>query len=315
MKEKMLSEIGFSENAWCVKAPEGYSWGGSGVMATTRDLAKFASVFLNGGKYNGKQFISEEYVKEATTKQIDNNSDSKNCPWHYGYGYQIWLLKDGAFAFRGMGAQFAVCVPDKDFLFVCTGDIQGCDKHDYIIFNALWNEIINDMGGSLPENIDSYEKLTARCENLSLLPIRGESEGKVLEEINGKTYVLDKNPMEITKLRVDINGDEGVLSYTNPRGDKKIYFGIKKYVEAGFPEEHYFGDTINKPLGRMYQAASCAAWTEEDKLVIRTFIIDDYFGNLTVTLSFKGDIIGVYMHKTAEFFLNEYQGFAGGRKL
>jgi len=37
-------------------------------MATTRDLAKFASVFLNGGKFNGKRYISEEYVKRRNHK-------------------------------------------------------------------------------------------------------------------------------------------------------------------------------------------------------------------------------------------------------
>ena len=72
-------------------------------------------------------------------------------------------------------------------------------------------------------------------------------------------------------------------------------------------ETHYFGIPLINP-NRMYRATSCAAWTEEQKLVIRSFIIDDHLGNLTITLSFKGNQIGVYMHKTAEFFLNEYEG-------
>ena len=48
-------------------------------------------------------------------------------------------------------------------------------------------------------------------------------------------------------------------------------------------------------------------------LKIYVKIIDDYFGNLVINLGFKGDEIGVFMHKTAEWFLDDYQGFAGGR--
>jgi hypothetical protein len=33
-----------------------------------------------------------------------------------------------------------------------------------------------------------------------------------------------------------------------------------------------------------------------------------------MTFGFKGDEVGVMMHKTAEFFMNEYTGFAGGYK-
>ena len=49
--------------------------------------------------------------------------------------------------------------------------------------------------------------------------------------------------------------------------------------------------------------------------IIKVHIIDRYFGNMTMTLGFKGDEVGVYMEKTAEFFLDEYQGFAHGIKM
>jgi len=314
MRKGLFDHIGFSKNTWCVKAPEGNSWGGSGVMATTRDLAKFALVFLNGGEYDGKQLISKEYIKAATTKQIDNNACGGNYLWSYGYGYQVWVLDDGAFAFRGMGTQLAICIPKKDFIFVCNSDTQGSAHGEHIVFDTLFDEIVDKIADELPEDKKAYESMLKRCENLEVKPIRGEAKSNKLSEINGVTYNLYDNEMEISKLSVSIEGDEGVLRYTNPRGDKEIKFGIKKFVESGFPETHYFDDTIRKPCGRMYNSISCGAWTEDNKLVIRTYIIDNYFGNLTTTLSFKGDEIGVYMFKTAEFFLNEYQGFAGGYK-
>ena len=66
-------------------------------------------------------------------------------------------------------------------------------------------------------------------------------------------------------------------------------------------------------MGRGYRTMSAALWTEERKLVVRSYLIDDYFGNLATTLSFKGDTVTVLMTKTAEHFLNEYQGMAVGK--
>lgn len=315
MRNGLLDHIGFSENAWCVKAPEGNSWGGSGVMATTRDLAKLALVFLNGGEYDGKQLISKEYISAATSKQIDNNAEGASNLWNYGYGYQVWILKDGNFALMGLGSQLAICIPKKDFIFICNGDTQGSFHSERILLDALNYEILDKMCDNLPEDTKAYESLLKRCENLEVQPLMGQAESYILSEINGVTYNLYENPMEISKLCVSIESDQGVLRYTNPRGDKEIRFGMKKFVQAGFPETHYFDDTIRKPCGRMYNSISCGAWTEENKLVIRTYIIDNYFGNLTTTISLKGDEIGVCMHKIAEFFLEEYQGFAGGYKV
>jgi CubicO group peptidase (beta-lactamase class C family) len=314
MREGLLKHIGFSENTWCIKAPEGYTWGGSGVMATTRDLAKFATVFLNNGKFNGKQLISEKYVKEATTKQIDNNPESTYSPWNYGYGYQIWIHDDGAFSFRGMGSQLALCYPKKDFLFVCTADTQGNAQGGRMIHEAVWHEIVEKLEDKeLPQDSKAYNSLLERCSNLNPALVRGETTSKVLESINNVTYALKENPMEISEISVSINKDEGVLNYKNPRGEKKLYFGIGKYVECGFPETHYFGDTINKSANRMYKSINCAAWTEPHKLVIRSYIVDDHLGNLTISISFKDNMISVYMTKTAEFFLNEYMGIASGQ--
>ncbi len=315
LKDHMLREIGFSENAWCIKAPEGYSWGGSGVMATTRDLAKFASVFLNGGKFNGKQYISGEYVKDATKKQIFNNTDGAGQRCNAGYGYQIWILNNGAFSFRGMGSQHAICIPEKDFLFVCTADTQGSAFQDEAIYDYLWFEVvekISDLTGELTDDQEANEGLLKRCESLDFIPPDGDADSEIMDKINGVPYALNENPMGISKLCVEFDKNIGILNYTTPRGDKKLYFGLKHFLEGHFPETHYSGHTIGNPANRMYRSTSCGVWACETQLVIRTYVIDDYFGNLTIVLSFKNNEIGVRMQKNAEWFLDEYQGYAGG---
>ena len=45
--------------------------GHAGLFATVDDLAKYATMILNGGVYDGKRYLSEEIIKEFTSKQSD----------------------------------------------------------------------------------------------------------------------------------------------------------------------------------------------------------------------------------------------------
>lgn len=315
LKDKGLREMGFSEEAWCVKAPEGNSWGGSGVMCTTRDLARLALLYLNKGNIGGKQYLSREYVKAATSRQIDNCTNGhRDYMSGNGYGYQIRLLRDGAYAFCGMGMQLAIIVPKEELVFVCTGDVQGSAQVYAGMFELLWNEIIEELHpDSLPEDKMSARQLEDMLSTLQVVnPLIGKNTSPISEVINGQSYKLYPNPMGIDKISVSFEEEVGLLTLEKKEGNKTISFGLDNYIEGYFPESHYYGDTVGIPKDEMYKCIGVSRWTEENKLVIRCYVIDDYFGNMTITLGFKGKELGLYMSKTAEWFLDEYQGFAGG---
>ena len=118
----VFDKIGVAEDIWCVKAPDGYSWGGSGVVTTLRDFAKVAELLLRKGEYEGEQLLPRDYMEKMTSKQICNIEASASSIFVcQGYGYQTWMTSHG-FAMNGMGSQFAFCFPEKDMLFVCQAD-------------------------------------------------------------------------------------------------------------------------------------------------------------------------------------------------
>ena len=55
------------------------------------------------------------------------------------------------------------------------------------------------------------------------------------------------------------------------------------------------------------------AWTVPALLTV--YITDIYLGGLRISFAFKGDEIGIFMTKQAEWFLDEYEGFVGGKRL
>lgn len=311
MRKRLLDPIGFSKDAWCVQTPEGASWGGSGVICTLRDMAKLAYVCMNRGRWNGAQLISEQYIREATTKQIDNS-----LLGHHGYGYQIWVEKDNGFAFRGMGSQFAFCYPDRDFLFACIADTQGAGAWTPSVEDVFREELFAKLEDApLPDDAAAHLALREKIDTLAVLPQRGELTSPVAADINGKWYRLNDNPMQITRMRWSFAGEEGVWEYENASGEHRLRFGMGKVVAETFPQTNYFGERIGTPAGRGYDCLSSAAWVEAHKLNMLVYLTDHYFGTLKMTFAFKGNEIAVDMKKAAEWFLDEYVGLAGGYLL
>ena len=308
MRDKLLDPIGFSKDAWCIKTPEGTSWGGSGVICKLKDMAKLAYVCMNKGRWNNSQLISEEYIREATSKQIDNS-----ILGHSGYGYQIWIEKENGFSFRGMGSQFAMCYPEKDFLFACIADTQGAVSTQSSVKDCFREEILGKIeDSSLPDDAEMNAALNEKIKNLKILPQQGSLTSSFVQKVNGKWYKLNQNRMGISKMRLIFNGDEGIWEYENASEHHQLKFGIGKKVSHTFPEKNYFGERIGTPWGRGYKCLSSAAWVEEHKLNMLVYITDIYLGTLKITFSFKGNDISIYMTKVAEWFLDEYTGFAGG---
>ena len=315
LKDTALREIGFSENASCVKAPEGISWGGSGVLCSSRDLARLALLVARDGEFDGKQLLPRDYVIAAKSKQIDNAPDSFINPLDgHGYGYQIWRIFENGYGFIGMGGQLALTFPDKDFIAVFTGDTQGHPTTYGGILDLLKTKILDHLSAPLPEDAAAEACMRGRIAAFDIPLPAGGRHSPLASSVSGVTYRLNRNPMDITAFSLELGEEEGIFRFQTGRGPRALKFGIGKYILTTFPETSYSGDTIGIPAGCGYRTLAGASWREDHKLMLRVYLIDDYFGNMTATFSFKGDEVGLSMFKTAEWFLNEYQGFAGGRK-
>ncbi len=314
MKDKMLREVGFSEDAWCVKTPDGYSWGGSGLICTTRDMARYAYILMNKGKVHGKQLLSEDYVTQATSLQVPT-SHCRQQPTNYGYGYQIWRYRDTMFSFNGLGNQFVVCNPEKDLIFVCTADNEVIGYSCKLVYDTFYQEIVQTLSDTpLPEKPVGLTKLRDTVAGLSLQFPEGKTESPMQKDLDGTEYILQENSIGIQKISVSFAGDSGVLRFTNSRGEKEIPFGLGKYKTGEFPEIHYSGDCMGEPLGRGYRMLAGAAWTSENNLVICVNIVDNFFAKLTITLGYRDDKISVIMDKSGKCFQDDYVGIAGGIK-
>ncbi|WP_342628405.1 serine hydrolase [Nguyenibacter vanlangensis] len=84
---------------------------------SARDLARFGQLFLNDGRWDGKQVIPASWVRESTTAYSSTNREGM------GYGYLWWTLNPqvfgpGAAQASGYGGQHVAVIPSKRLVVV-----------------------------------------------------------------------------------------------------------------------------------------------------------------------------------------------------
>lgn len=314
LREKLFDRIGVSHRVKALSCPGGHTWSDSAFLMPPDDLWRVARFVLNGGCWDGKQLLSPEYIREATSKLI-STGDGYGIE-RQGYGYYIWKAYGKGFFFNGMGCQFALCVPEKDLILICNADNQGNEAAKDIILDGFYQMIVAHAGEPLPENPAAAERLACDVRALKLFAAYGAPRSPMEEKIRDVAYLLQPNPMGISRLSLTFTCDGGILSYTNAQGEKHLPFGRCENVYGDFPQQGYADQIGSVPGSRLYRCAASAAWKEPDTLWLKVQIIDDYLGNLDAIFTFSEDgrELSLTMRKTAEDFLDEYKGDAAGRR-
>lgn len=320
LRSRLFNRMGTFKTAEILKTRNDDSWGDSALLCTTRDMASMGQLLLDGGVWEGERLISEEFVKAAISKQVDNKTNwFENC-YSHGYGYQIWRTEQNGFSFLGMGDQITIALPDRGLLFVCTADNQGTnDIVRNTIVNYFFDMIVEQISDtSLPENREAEERLAKRTASLKLRSAEGMEDSPFRAEINGVTYTCQPNPMGISEFSFSFSEDgaTGSLRYVNGQGEKLLPFGVNHNVFGKFPELGYSNGHggVRTTDGFTYNDAVSLAWLSEKKLIVVAQIIDRYFGITSMVFAFRDEYVTAQFTRVGEDFLDKYAGELWGIK-
>jgi CubicO group peptidase (beta-lactamase class C family) len=122
--EKLWKPIQAEHDAyWSLDHKEGDEKAYCCFNSSARDFARIGKLFLDSGRWNGKQIISEKYILESIQPAalIDKESNSRN----ERFGYSWWLLPNykghKIFYARGVLGQYIIVVPDLKIIIVRLG--------------------------------------------------------------------------------------------------------------------------------------------------------------------------------------------------
>jgi CubicO group peptidase (beta-lactamase class C family) len=107
--------------AWPIDG-QGNSFGAAFLKITPRDMLKLGQLYLNGGRWNGKQVLPAAWVRAATTAQVPTDGGRGG----QSYGYQWWVTtagQDPAYAAVGFGGQLIEVVPRRKLVIVFSSEI------------------------------------------------------------------------------------------------------------------------------------------------------------------------------------------------
>lgn len=100
--KNLFNPLHFEYVSWG-RCPQGHTFCGSGLSLRTQDMAKFGMIYANNGIYEGKRYLSEEWIKLATNVfKVDDFG---------GYGYAVQktaYMKENEFYLVGAGDQTVV---------------------------------------------------------------------------------------------------------------------------------------------------------------------------------------------------------------
>ncbi len=114
----LLEPLGISDFVWEQHA-DGLHFGGTGLHLTPRDLARFGLFCLRKGNWNGKQIVSEEWMKISTYPMFNTELEEMTM----SYGYYWWIdTEHNAFYGIGAGGQYLYIVPSMDLVIVHTAN-------------------------------------------------------------------------------------------------------------------------------------------------------------------------------------------------
>jgi len=120
----LFKDLGISNYSW-LNGDTLISIHTGGLSVRPRDMAKLGQLFLNNGKWDGKQIISENWVKESIRGH--KNLRKRLFSAKKSYGYQWWqrtfkIINRNIESFYaiGGGGQFILAIPEYNMVVVST---------------------------------------------------------------------------------------------------------------------------------------------------------------------------------------------------
>lgn len=149
----LFGPLGITRREWAAD-PQGIHVGGAELKITARDMAKFGYLYLNRGQWDGAQVVSEAWVAESHTSQIELERQPDDCS-DLSYGYLWWLRGQGGHPSAiavGFGGQFVYVIPALDMVVVMTGDLKTApdafrDNRMLCQFNLVEDYIVPAVTG------------------------------------------------------------------------------------------------------------------------------------------------------------------------
>jgi len=287
LRPRLYEPLGITEATWTENF-EGVNMGASHLRMRTESIAKFGQLYLQKGKWNGKQILPEAWIAEATSKQIENGKNDSS--WGYGYGYQFWLNPPGGFRADGAFGQFCMVLPEQDAVIV----IMSESIDTKLAMQLVWDGLIPQMTNTvLNENPAECNLLQNELKTLKYDPPKLETFSPVASKISGREFKLDSNQFNAKSVSFEFIDDKCIFTLKEEgKPDISITNGINYWIREGNlkPLPHSLFSLRRIDFDSI--VAASATWQDEKTLLLTWRFIETVHGD-SLTCIFNDDKITI----------------------
>jgi CubicO group peptidase (beta-lactamase class C family) len=143
-KANLFGPLGIAEPAWPAD-PQGVTHGWGDLRLFPRDAAKIGYLWIDGGRWEGRQIVCESWVEDSSSVQIETGDY-----WGDDYSYGWWNMSGDevpGYAATGRGGQRIGVFPTLGIVAVTTrGGIEPG-----VVLERIATAMVS-LGTALPEN-------------------------------------------------------------------------------------------------------------------------------------------------------------------
>lgn len=142
MQPRFFDPLGIRRPRWD-RDPMGYNCGPAGLHLRTGDLSKIGNMILQGGRWEGRQLVPEDYIRLASSKLVDTDRPDTEIDHAQGYGLAFWRCRHGAFRADGYNGQYIIVLPEKKAVIATNGCSFGyADTKMQASIDTIWETIL-----------------------------------------------------------------------------------------------------------------------------------------------------------------------------
>ncbi|MBL6666613.1 MAG: serine hydrolase [Flavobacteriaceae bacterium] len=284
--------------------PKGINTGGWGLHLKTEDIAKFGKFYLQKGKWNGSQLLSEDWITMATSKQVSNGSNPDN-DWMQGYGFQFWRSRHNTYRGDGAMGQFCLVFPDQDTVVAITSGTNNMGE----IMQLTWDIILSALKeGAIPRNDQALLALQKKIDLLRIKPVEGQMANRKQKKWLNKKFNFNQNDQGIRSISFKAQNKEYSVQIEMEEEIQIIPYGEQQYIKAKVKGHLPYSQTrkasiIPKSSLRYLKnktIASSGAWTEENEFHLRVYL---YETPARMNYKFKFSDDGLILESTADHYM------------
>ena len=281
---RLFEPLGIVDPQW-EASRQGVSMGGFGLSIRTEDIARFGQLYLQRGKWQGRQLVPASWIDQATARQTSNGS-SPTSDWEQGYGYQFWRSRHGFYRGDGAHGQFCIVMPQHDTVVAVTSGTPDMGS----VMNLVWDRLVPALGGKpLPEDRAAHDTLTARLKSLTLPHPAGRATTAMTSAVKGKRFGFPENPRSLEALSLEPEGDAQALTITMSGVEQRVTAAPGVWRKASWTRTPQEGrprllTDVNEDKGE--PIAVSGAWTADSTYTLK---LVRYLTPFVTTYTFRFD--------------------------